>query len=222
MASISTSNNKNGASAISQKGSLIVLVPGSEVGQVQLENLTAHKTTFLKAHANPILCLTLNAEGTLGASSSDYGTVIRVFSCATLEILHELRRGTISASMSSLIFSKDSVFLVAASNKSTIHIWNLEILSSTKPSWLLPSYFQYQRSYFKLHINPELLWTSEFTSQIGPSLCMTEEGILYIAHLDGIIYAYEINNEPIFRSSFSYMDFEEEFLEDEHQWISME
>ena len=108
------------------------------------------------------------------------------------------------------------------SNKSTIHIWNLEILSSNKPFWILPNYFQYQRSYFKIHITPELFWTSEFTSQAGPSLCITEENILYVAHLDGNLYSYEINNEHILKKIVSYMDFEEEFIEDDREWLSLE
>ena len=173
-------------------------------------------------HANPILCVSISNNGKIGASSSEYGTVIRVFSCDTLTVLHELRRGTISAHISSLVFSHDAGFLIAASNKATIHIWNLDILSAPQSSWLLPSYFQYQRSYFKLRIQPELNWTSEFTSQNGPSLCITEENMLYVAHLDGNLYAYEINNEPILRKTASYMDFEEEFIEEEHQWTSLE
>ena len=214
--------NSHGASAISESGELVLLLPGSETGQVKLEYLNTESNMLATMHENPIVCLSLNKTGKIGASSSEYGTVIRVFSCETLEILHELRRGTISAHISYLTFSKDTGFLIAASNKTTVHIWNLEILSSAKPSWYLPSYFQYQRSYFKVHIKPELLWTCENTSQTGPSVCITEENILYIAHLDGNIYAYEINNEPLQKNICSYLDFEEDFLEDDKEWTSLE
>ena len=222
LACIDTAVNNNGAGAISQVGSLILLVLGAEPGQIKIENLTNRTYLCTNMHANPILCLNISDTGNIGASSSEYGTVIRVFSCETLTVLHELRRGTISARISSLVFSKDAGFLIAASNKATVHIWNLDILSAPQSSWLLPSYFQYQRSYFKVRIQPEINWTSEFTSQCGPSLCITEENLLYVAHLDGNIYAYEINNEPVLRKTVSYMDFEEDFIEDEHQWTSLE
>ena len=53
-------------------------------------------------------------------------------------------------------------------------------------------------------------------------MCITEENILYIAHLDGNIYAYEINNEPLQKNICSYLDFEEDFLEDDKEWTSLE
>lgn len=217
-----TGNNSNGAGAISLAGDLYLLVPGLNPGEVKLENTLLNTCICSSIHENPIVSLSLNHDATLGASCSEYGTVIRVFSCSDLTVLHELRRGTISARISYIIFSRDSGFLIAASNKSTVHIWNLDILASSKPSWFLPACLQYQRSYFKVHVKPELLWTSEETSQTGPSICITEENILYIAHLDGNIYSYEINYEPVVKNISTYMDFEEEFLEADREWTSLE
>ena len=99
-----------------------MLIPGIETGQIRVENLTNNTSISGHMHENPLVCVSINAFGTIGASSSEYGTVIRVFTCENLAILHELRRGTISARISSIIFNKDSTLLIAGSNKNTIHI----------------------------------------------------------------------------------------------------
>jgi WD repeat-containing protein 45 len=221
---IETGQNPNGVGALSQTGPLLLLVPGPVTGHLRLGNLTA--STFLSAaiHENPINCVSLSHDGKTGASSSEYGTVIRVFAAETLQIMHELRRGTISATISSLCFSKDASFLIAASNKSTVHIWNLDILNeSGKGFWMLPTYFQYQRSYFKIRVKPEYCWVCEDTSQTGPSVCMTEENVVYVAHLDGNVYCYYISNaDPELKSVFTFLDFEEEVVEDDREWTSLE
>ena len=204
------------------QGSLKLLVPDEGVGQIKIYDMANNTCSSAVVHENPIVALSLNPNGSIGASSSEYGTVIRVFQCSSMSVLHELRRGSMSARISSIVFSSDSGYLIASSNKSTIHIWNLEILSSNKPLWVIPTYFHYQRSYFKIRVKPEIHWTSEHTSQYGPSVCLTEEGILYVAHLDGNIYSYAVSNEPTLKNTFTYMDFEEEFLEEEREWTSLE
>lgn len=223
LVNIDNTINPHGVGAMNQQGNLLILLPGNINGQVRLENITEQKSLTSSMHENPINCLALNINGTFGASSSEYGTVIRIFSCENLQVLHELRRGTISAKISSLCFNKNSDILVAASNKSTIHIWNLDVLSSQKPSWMLPSYFQYQRSYCKVRIIPEILWVCDETAQIGPCVCITDDNFLYIAHLDGNIYVYQVSScEPVNKALFCFLDFEEEFVEDEHEWTSLE
>lgn len=219
---IETGNNLNGAAALNKTGPVLLLVPGKNQGEIQLENLTLKSFMCRKLHENPVNCLELSESGTIGVSSSEYGTVIRIFSCESFNIIHELRRGTTSAKITSLLLSKDNCYLAASSNKNTIHIWNLDLLDDQNTSWFIPTCLQYKRSYCKIRIVPDVLWTCEDT-QIGPSICFTDDRLLYVGHLDGNVYCYELSNlNPELKKTSCFLDFEEEFVEDDCEWTSLE
>lgn len=220
--SFDTINNPNAVAALNKSGSLILLIPGKASGELQIENLTKSSFMCRKLHENPINCVELNECGTQGVSCSEYGTVIRVFCCESFNILHELRRGTTTAKINCLLFSEDSCYLAAGSNKNTVHVWNLDLLGENQQSWILPSCLQYKRSYCKIRITPDVMWTCE-DSQIGPSLCFTEDRYLYVGHLDGNAYCYELSNlDPVQKKVGCFLDFEEEFVEDDCEWTSLE
>ena len=73
-------------------------------------------------HDNHIVMIEMNVAGNIAASASELGTVIRVFETLTLNVIHELRRGTSIARITSMAFSPECNFLLATSNKSTVHI----------------------------------------------------------------------------------------------------
>ncbi|KAK4321095.1 hypothetical protein Pmani_008079 [Petrolisthes manimaculis] len=103
--------------------------PGSNtIGQVQIfdaQNLQAK--TMIPAHDSPLAAIAFNAAGTKIATASEKGTVIRVFSVGDGTRLHELRRGMKRcATIFSLAFSPDSLFLIASSNTETVHVFKLE------------------------------------------------------------------------------------------------
>ena len=60
------------------------------------------------------------------ATASEKGTVIRVFSIPAGKRLYEFRRGVARcATISSLSFSADAMFLSVSSNTQTVHIFKL-------------------------------------------------------------------------------------------------
>ncbi|OMJ65312.1 hypothetical protein SteCoe_38511 [Stentor coeruleus] len=66
---------------------------------------------------------------------------------------------------------------------------------------------------------PEILWICDDTAQVGPC----DDNLLCIAHLDGDIYVYQVSScERVNKALFCLLDFEEEFVEDEHEWTSLE
>ena len=150
-------------------------------------------------HDNFIVMLEVTFSGNFAASASELGTVIRVFETRSLNVIHELRRGTSVARITSISFSPECNFLLATSNKSTVHIWNLKKEENQGVTGMmtkyLPNYFQYQRSYFKLHIQPESFWGFNSNIPPGPVGCFTNESVFYIAHLDGNLYQCRINND---------------------------
>jgi autophagy-related protein 18 len=59
--------------------------------------LSLSVSNIIQAHKAPISCLALNSTGTLLATSSEKGTVIRVFSVPGAQKLYQFRRGSYPA-----------------------------------------------------------------------------------------------------------------------------
>jgi len=79
----------------------------------------------IQAHKAPIAALALNSTGTMLATASDKGTVVRVFSVPGAQKLWQFRRGSQSARIFSLNFNLASSLLAVSSDSSTIHIYKL-------------------------------------------------------------------------------------------------
>lgn len=67
----------------------------------------------------------MNSTGTLLATASDKGTVIRVFSIPNAEKLYQFRRGTREAKIHSISFNAVSTLLAVSSATDTVHIFKL-------------------------------------------------------------------------------------------------
>ena len=87
--------------------------------------LTLSVTNIIQAHKTPISALSLNQTGTLLATSSDKGTVIRVFSVPSAKKLWQFRRGSYPARIYSLNFNSVSTLLTCSSDTETVHIFKL-------------------------------------------------------------------------------------------------
>ena len=82
-------------------------------------------TNIIQAHKTPVAILSLNPTGTLLATASDKGTVIRVFSVPNGDKLHEFRRGSYPAKIYSISFNAVSSLLCVSSDTETVHIFKL-------------------------------------------------------------------------------------------------
>lgn len=72
----------------------------------------------------------MNYDGSLLATASDKGTLIRIYRTDTGEFLHEVRRGSDKAEIYSICFNSSSKLLACSSDKGTIHIFSLEKIDS--------------------------------------------------------------------------------------------
>ncbi len=121
-----TSNTKSSSSSSSSGVS----------GTVQVVDLSADEADkdvpplVIAAHDSRLSCLSVNIAGTLLATASDKGTLIRVFSTERTEgggsggtMVAELRRGTQPALIYSINFSPDSQLLCCSSSHGTIHVF---------------------------------------------------------------------------------------------------
>lgn len=82
-------------------------------------------TNIVQAHKSPVAFVALNSTGTLLATASDKGTVIRVFSVPNGDRLHEFRRGSYPAKIYSISFNTASTLLCVSSDTETVHIFKL-------------------------------------------------------------------------------------------------
>jgi len=80
---------------------------------------------LIPAHETSLSCFALNFDGTLLATSSEKGTLIRIFDTSTGRNLQELRRGADKAEIYSLAFNYNSYWLACSSDKGTVHIFSI-------------------------------------------------------------------------------------------------
>jgi len=121
-----TSQNLKGLVAMSSSQDLILVFPHTTKGEVNIQLLTQNKNHIVKAHDGDIAALALNLDGTLLATASDKGTLIRIWDTATGNKIQEVRRGGDKATIYSIAFSHDNQFICTSSDKGTIHIFCLD------------------------------------------------------------------------------------------------
>lgn len=79
----------------------------------------------MQAHENNIAFLALNNVGTLLATASAQGTLVRIFDPKTARKLGEFRRGSTPTTICDLAFDMESKYLTCTSDKGTIHIFKV-------------------------------------------------------------------------------------------------
>ncbi|KAI0026830.1 WD40 repeat-like protein [Vararia minispora EC-137] len=98
--------------------------PTGDVVLFSTKSLTV--TQLIRAHKSPLSALALSASGTLLATASEKGTVIRVWSVPGAEKLFQFRRGTREARIYSMNFNTVGSLLAVSSAHDTVHIFKLQ------------------------------------------------------------------------------------------------
>jgi len=133
-----TPPNPTGLCALSiNNDNCFLAYPGSnQIGEVQIfDCVNLRAVTMIPAHDNPLAAMTFNCNGTMIATASEKGTVIRIFSIPDGQKLFEFRRGVKRCvTIYALAFSPDSLFLCSSSNTETVHIFKLETTKEKHPS----------------------------------------------------------------------------------------
>ncbi|XP_072997165.1 autophagy-related protein 18a-like [Typha latifolia] len=125
---IETVPNPKGLCVLSQQqGSLVLVCPGGQKGQVRVEHYGARRTKFIMAHDSRIACVAMSQDARLIATASTKGTLVRIFSTSDGTLLQEVRRGADRAEICSLAFSANMQWLAVSSDKGTVHVFSLKI-----------------------------------------------------------------------------------------------
>ena len=131
---INTFENPNGIFAINTDPKVTVIAYPSDievngdkrVGYVRIKSYENNTNALISAHQSKIAFLALNHDGSLLATASEKGTIIRIFETTFGNILQEVRRGRDKAIIYHICFNNNSVFIAATSNKGTVHVWSLK------------------------------------------------------------------------------------------------
>ncbi|KAL1903685.1 autophagy protein [Sporothrix stenoceras] len=89
------------------------------------DTITLKAVNVIEAHRSPLSCVAINSDGTLLATASETGTIIRVFSVPKGQKLYQFRRGTYPSTIYSMSFNHDSSLLCVSSTSDTVHIFRL-------------------------------------------------------------------------------------------------
>jgi len=116
------------ALTVNEDNSWLAYPGSSNTGQVQVfDAFNLQAKIVIHAHASPVAALAFNIAGTLLATASKKGTVIRVFSTTDGSRMFEFRRGMKRcADVYSISFSPDDTFLAMSSNTETVHVFRLD------------------------------------------------------------------------------------------------
>ncbi|KAI6654808.1 WD repeat domain phosphoinositide-interacting protein 3-like [Oopsacas minuta] len=186
---LETGLNERGICVLCPSSSNSILAyPGTEIGKVHIVNLGVlenNSPTIINAHETPVICLALNQEGTNLATASEKGTLVRVFDTGTAKIIHEVRRGTSSANIYCINFSKDSTMLCVSSDHGTVHVFLLSKDSSSQP----------KTGIFKLMATPRSELSIKMPEHTDRICAFTEDPQgLVVVGLDGSYKKYSIED----------------------------
>jgi len=116
------------------------------------------------AHEAKLNCMAVNTSGTQLATSSEKGTLIRIFNTENGQRLTELRRGTQPANVYCINFSADSRLLCVSSSHGTIHVFSASqdddggknkqapFAKNAHINGLLPKYFSSEWSFSRIEV----------------------------------------------------------------------
>jgi hypothetical protein len=123
-----TANNPYG---LCELGKSIVAFPGRTIGQVKLFDVTTGNVSIIPAHEGPLRAIALSRKGDIVATASEQGTIIRLWSFPSCTKITEFRRGVDQAAVFSLAFSPNGTTLAITSDKSTLHIFDINSTQTT-------------------------------------------------------------------------------------------
>ena len=134
IAIIKTYDNPLGIIATSNgdiNNKLIVAFPYESQGHVFLGEISqkCEKLSVVQAHDSKIACISINKDGTLLATASDKGTLIRIFTTNDGQKFSEFRRGTKTVEMNCIAFDPNNKFIGCSSNVGTIHIFSIAAIT---------------------------------------------------------------------------------------------
>jgi WD40 repeat protein len=139
LSTVTTSLNPRGLCEVcSSVDSQLMVYPARQRGAVLLKDLVCldqereerggqgASESVCTTHSHDLTALALSPRGNMVATASTKGTIIRVHSTSSRDLVAEFRRGSDSANINCLCFSLDSEYMLCSSDKATVHIFSIK------------------------------------------------------------------------------------------------
>lgn len=104
----------------------LLALPAQSPGQVQLIPLPTGSKRVFRAHTSALRAIAVSDDGSIIATASMKGTLIRAFDTASLDQIGEFRRGVDTAVTTGLAISPGNRWLACTSDKGTLHIFDMK------------------------------------------------------------------------------------------------
>ena len=174
-------------------GGTFIAIPGCKPGDLRIESVENKRSFAINAHMTALSSIALTMDGRLCATTSEKGTLIRIWNCEDGSLYRELRRGIEHANILSLNFKPSGDGICLSSDKGTIHIYSLvdkklakDDHEKNKKSSLsfmkryLPEYFssEWSQTNFRVPHSKKSIcsWSPEDNNTI---MILTEDGRFY-------------------------------------------
>lgn len=144
-----------------------LVLPAQAAGQIQLIPLAGGSKRVMKVHNSALRCMTLSPDGTVLATASETGTLIRVFDTKTQGQLAEFRRGVDHAIIYDLVISDTNRWLACTSDKGTVHMFDLRPAAPDTNNPSIKSDIHHRKSHSQSHTHPQQPRTYHLSSGVG-------------------------------------------------------
>lgn len=228
-------------------GGEFMVFPGYKTGSLQIVNMSTTEQhvssapVTINAHQNELCCIAINQQGSMIASASVKGTLIRIWDTVRRIMLVELRRGSDNAVIYCINFSLGDEWLCCSSDKGTVHVFALQDYRLNKRSALATigvpgAYAGSQWSLANFTVPQEVACICAFGS---PNVRITDtkntrkerggarerqkfvnqaQGIIYAICLDGSFHKYHFSADGVC-NQVAYDVFTE--LCEDCEWVDM-
>ena len=140
------------------------------------------KPLEISAHETCLICMTVNLSGTLIATASEKGTLVRVFDTEVGCLVHEFRRGSQVANIYSINFNSTASLLCVSSDHGTIHLFALDDSKKNRKSSIaesltfLPKYFSSKWSFCKFNVPVKGRFICAFGTDVNTVVVVSFDG----------------------------------------------
>lgn len=163
-------------------------------GHLGIKNYEGNYTYSFRVHNLYVACTEVNYDGSLIATASEKGTLIRIYDQKG-NLLQELRRGSEKAMIYSIAFDINNKYLACSSDRGTVHIFFLNVKKNNGLNQktiigkvssffgIKNGYLDSERSFAQLRINSPSVPICAF----GPNetiYAITKEGYFYQGKFD--------------------------------------
>jgi WD40 repeat protein len=128
-----TAQNNHGAGDVIRPDQCILAICGLEPGTVSIsEIMSDSRPVVFQAHQHPLSLIRFSPDGSIVATASEKGTLIRLFDGMTGAQLSCFRRGAMPSRVLSVCFSQTNSDLIAVSENGTVHLFEADTRNASE------------------------------------------------------------------------------------------